>query len=170
MFFFIWRRGNSNSFFEQTEGSCSSGDQILIPFPFLILTPITNPSLKSSNPLPKHLEAIEALKSLLQQKLKNGEDEEALTILKLLVSTQPQVTDWKFMIASLSTEMGQTENARTVFEEILQSNPLSFDALFENALLMYGCGEGKAVKGPIIKQRLVYHTAKWCIRELSDFH
>ncbi|XWS64002.1 hypothetical protein CRYUN_Cryun06bG0149400 [Craigia yunnanensis] len=90
-------------------------------------------------------EAIEALKSLLQQKLENGEDEEALTILNGLVSAQPQVTDWKFLLARLLSEMGQTENAGKVFEEILRSNPLSFEALFENALLMDRCGEGEAV-------------------------
>lgn len=104
---------------------------------------------KPTSPLSEFLEsnneAIEALKSLLQQKLENGEDEEALTILNRLVSAQPQVTDWKFLLARLLSEMGQTDNARTVFEEILQSNPLSFEALFENALLMDRCGEGEAV-------------------------
>ncbi|XP_007045336.2 PREDICTED: protein SLOW GREEN 1, chloroplastic [Theobroma cacao] len=90
-------------------------------------------------------EAIEALKYLLEQKLENGEDEEALTILNRLVSAQPQVTDWKFLLARLLSEMGQTENARKVFEEILRTNPLSFEALFENALLMDRCGEGEAV-------------------------
>ncbi|XWS22898.1 hypothetical protein CRYUN_Cryun29cG0075500 [Craigia yunnanensis] len=104
---------------------------------------------KQTSPLSEFLEsnneAIEALKSLLQQKLENGEDEEALTILNRLVSAQPQVTDWKFLLARLLSEMGQTENARKVFEEILLSNPLSFEALFENALLMDRCGEGEAV-------------------------
>ncbi|XVE91911.1 hypothetical protein REPUB_Repub01dG0052100 [Reevesia pubescens] len=104
---------------------------------------------KQTSPLSEFLEsndeAIEALKSLLQQKLENGEDEEALTILNRLVSAQPQVTDWKFLLARLLGEMGQTENARKVFEEILKSNPLSFEALFENALLMDRCGEGEAV-------------------------
>lgn len=32
-----------------------------------------------------------------------------------------------------------------MFDEILQTNPLSFEALFENALLMDRCGEGEAV-------------------------
>ncbi|XP_038876236.1 protein SLOW GREEN 1, chloroplastic [Benincasa hispida] len=104
---------------------------------------------KQSSPLNDFLEsnseAIEALKSLLQQKLENGEDEEALKILKQLVSAQPSVTEWKFLMARLLGEMGKTENAREVFEEILAVNPLSFEALFENALLMDRCGEGEAV-------------------------
>jgi len=41
--------------------------------------------------------------------------------------------------------MGDTDTARSFYEEILKSNPLSFEALFENALLMDRCGEGEAV-------------------------
>ncbi|XP_068333740.1 protein SLOW GREEN 1, chloroplastic-like [Pyrus communis] len=104
---------------------------------------------QSSSPLSDFLgsnsEAIDALKSLLQQKLENGEDDEALKILQRLVAAQPSATEWKFMMARVLSEMGENESARQVFEEILASNPLSFEALFENALLMDRCGEGEAV-------------------------
>ncbi|KAJ7942724.1 protein SLOW GREEN 1, chloroplastic [Quillaja saponaria] len=104
---------------------------------------------EQSSPLTEFLEssseAVEALKSLLQQQLENGEDSEALKILKRLVSAQPEVTEWKFLMGRLLNEMGDTENARNVFEEILAVNPLSFEALFENALLMDRFGEGQAV-------------------------
>ncbi|CAK8578251.1 unnamed protein product [Lathyrus sativus] len=90
-------------------------------------------------------ESPEALKSLLQQKLELGENEEALKILKHLISSQPEVTDWKFLAARLTTEMGDTDSAVSFYEEILKSNPLSFEALFENDLLMDRCGEGDAV-------------------------
>ncbi|XP_031256241.1 protein SLOW GREEN 1, chloroplastic-like [Pistacia vera] len=90
-------------------------------------------------------QGIESLKSLLQQKLENGQDQESLTILQRLVAAQPEVSDWKFLMARLLGEMGRTQEARNVFEEILVRNPLSFEALFENALLMDRCGEGEAV-------------------------
>ncbi|XAR48023.1 hypothetical protein NMG60_11030713 [Bertholletia excelsa] len=106
-------------------------------------------SSSSSSPLTQFLEsnseAIEALKSLLQQKLEAGEDEEALRVLEKLVSAQPEQTEWKFLMARLFNEMGKTQEARDVFEDILKKNPLSFEALFENALLMDRCGEGEAV-------------------------
>ncbi|KAH7510556.1 hypothetical protein FEM48_ZijujUnG0114200 [Ziziphus jujuba var. spinosa] len=108
--------------------------------------PVQKPA---SSPLSEFLEsnseAIEALKSLLQQKLENGEDEEALKIVKRLVSAQPESNEWKFLMARLLSEMGETESARHVFEEILERNPLSFEALFENALLMDRRGEGEDV-------------------------
>ncbi|XP_061995104.1 protein SLOW GREEN 1, chloroplastic [Rosa rugosa] len=90
-------------------------------------------------------DAVDALKSLLQQKLENGEDDEALKILQRLAAAQPSVTEWKFLMARVLSEMGETGSARQVFEEILKSNPLSFEALFENALLMDRSGEGHAV-------------------------
>ncbi|XP_058098062.1 protein SLOW GREEN 1, chloroplastic [Magnolia sinica] len=95
--------------------------------------------------LESHTDAVDSLKSLLQQKLEAGEDSEALTILKRLASAQPSQLDWKFLMARLFNEMGETSEARRVFEEILAVNPLSFEALFENALLMDRCGEGDAV-------------------------
>lgn len=48
-------------------------------------------------------------------------------------------------MARLLNEMGEVEPAREALEEILTQNPLSFEALFENALLMDRCGEGEAV-------------------------
>ncbi|KAF8389604.1 hypothetical protein HHK36_024123 [Tetracentron sinense] len=97
--------------------------------------------------LESHSDAVDALKSLLQRKLEDGDDEEALKILKRLVSSQPSELEWKFLTARLLNEMGETDEARKVFEEILAVNPLSFEALFENALLMDRCGEGEAVLG-----------------------
>ncbi|KAL3510260.1 hypothetical protein ACH5RR_029661 [Cinchona calisaya] len=95
--------------------------------------------------LESNSEAVEALKSLLQQKLEAGEDEEGLTILRKLSSAQPENPEWKFLMARLLNEMGNTQESRKVFEEILVKNPLSFEALLENALLMDRCGEGAAV-------------------------
>ncbi|KAL5554066.1 hypothetical protein UlMin_041467 [Ulmus minor] len=104
---------------------------------------------EQSSPLSEFLEsnseAIDALKSLLQLKLENGEDEEALKIVKRLVAAQPAENEWKFLMARLLNEMGETQSARQVFEEILSVNPLSFEALFENAVLMDKSGEGEAV-------------------------
>jgi tetratricopeptide (TPR) repeat protein len=90
-------------------------------------------------------ESVEALKSLLQQKLELGEVEEALKILKSLISSQPEVTEWKFIAARLTIEMGDTDAARSFYEEILNLNPLSFEVLFENVRLMDRVGEGDVV-------------------------
>ncbi|KAF3432422.1 hypothetical protein FNV43_RR27162 [Rhamnella rubrinervis] len=123
---------------EQTHDQVQEGEQEQEPVQEPASTPL-------SEFLESNFEGVEALKSLLQQKLENGEDEEALKIMKRLESAQPSANEWKFLMARLLNEMGDTESARNMFEEILVQNPLSFEALFENALLMDRCGEGEAV-------------------------
>lgn len=112
---------------------------------------VGNEGEREKSPLSQFLEtrseAVEALKTLLDQKIDAGEDSEAVQILKRLVSAQPLNLDWKFLMARLLNEMGEVEESRKVFEEILAVNPLSFEALFENAILMDRCGEGEAVLG-----------------------
>lgn len=101
-------------------------------------TPLSNLLVSDSG-------AVESLKSLLQQVMAAGKDQEALEVVKKLVSAQPEETEWKFLMARMLIEMGSIQDARDVFEEILKLNPLNVEALFENALLMDRCGEGGAV-------------------------
>lgn len=109
-----------------------------------------NPNLgnQESSPLTEFLEsnteAIEALKSLLKQKLDEHDNNESLKILKKLSTAQPENMEWKFLTARLLCEMDNVKEAKQAFEEILSRNPLSFEALFENAVLMVLCGEGEA--------------------------
>ncbi|VVA98095.1 unnamed protein product [Arabis nemorensis] len=112
-------------------------------------------------------EAVQTLRSLLQQKLENGEDEEALKLLEQLVAAQPEETEWKFLMARLLGEMGRSENARQVFEEILKRNPLSFEALFENALLMDRSGEGAAVLQRL-EDALAIAESENMVKEIRD--
>ncbi|TKY59730.1 SLOW GREEN 1 protein [Spatholobus suberectus] len=61
-----------------------------------------------------------------------------------LISAQPEVADWKLLAARLAAEGGDAESARAHYEAVLAADPLSFEALFENALLMDRCGDGEA--------------------------
>ncbi|XP_075512308.1 protein SLOW GREEN 1, chloroplastic-like [Primulina tabacum] len=103
----------------------------------------------SNSPLAQLLEsnseAIDALKTLLRQKLEAGEDEEGLAILRQLSSAQPESLEWKFLMARVLNELGKIQEARDALEEVLTKDPLSYEALFENALLMDKSGEGDAV-------------------------
>lgn len=112
-------------------------------------------------------EAIDALKKLLQEKLDAGEDEESLSILRKLSSAQPDNSEWKFLIARVLNEMGKVEEARDAFEEILSKNPLSFEALFENALLMDRSGEREAVMRRLAEALKVAETEQK-VKEARD--
>ncbi|CAN6464157.1 unnamed protein product [Victoria cruziana] len=94
--------------------------------------------------LDSHPESTAHLKAVVQQKLESGEDAEALSVLQSLVRSQPGEPEWKFLTARLLNEMGRPEESRALFEEILAENPLSFEALFENSILLDRCGEGRA--------------------------
>ncbi|KAK8522686.1 hypothetical protein V6N13_115644 [Hibiscus sabdariffa] len=102
-------------------------------------------TLSLSEFLESNEELVEVLKSYIHEKIENHEDEEAFSILNNLISAQPNVTHWKFLFGRLLFDMGQTEKARKVFDEILKSNPFNYETLFEYALLMDRCGEGEAV-------------------------
>lgn len=90
-------------------------------------------------------ETISSLRSLVYQKLEQGEDPEALELVKKLISFQPSEIEWKFLAARIYNEMGELTESRKLYEEILEMNPLLFEALFENAVLMDRCGEGEEV-------------------------
>uniref|UniRef100_A0A1D1YXX1 TPR repeat-containing protein MJ1345 n=1 Tax=Anthurium amnicola TaxID=1678845 RepID=A0A1D1YXX1_9ARAE len=89
-------------------------------------------------------EAVEALRSLLYEKLDNGEYAEGLRILDRLIAARPSEAEWRFLAARVHRETGDAAGARRLLEEILAGDPLSFEALFEKAVLMDRCGEGEA--------------------------
>lgn len=97
-----------------------------------------------SNPIELSSETINSLRTLLYQKLNDGEDSAALVLLDRLLLLQPTEPEWKFLAARLRNEMGDPESSRRIYEEILAADPLSFEALFENAVLMDRCGEHAA--------------------------
>ncbi|XP_074588563.1 protein SLOW GREEN 1, chloroplastic-like [Curcuma longa] len=95
--------------------------------------------LLDSNP-----QTVDALRSLLFRKLEAGDDSEALAVIRRLISAQPGETEWKLLAARLLRETGEVAESRRLYEEILAVDPLSFEALFEKAVLMDRCGEGGA--------------------------
>ncbi|XP_042374712.1 protein SLOW GREEN 1, chloroplastic-like [Zingiber officinale] len=88
--------------------------------------------------------ASQLLRSLLFRKLESGDDSEALAAIGQLISAHPDETEWKLLAARLFRETGEVAESRRLHEEILAVDPLSFEALFENAVLLDRCGEGDA--------------------------
>ncbi|XP_027154506.1 protein SLOW GREEN 1, chloroplastic-like [Coffea eugenioides] len=133
--------------------------------------PPAPPPTQANSPLTPILESdphiVEDFRSSLMLMLKNGEYEEVLKTLRKLSSAQPENTEWKFLMARLLKKMGKTQESRRVFEEILARNPLSFEALFENALLMDRCGEGASVMSRLEKALKIAEEKKK-VKEARD--
>ncbi|KAK1380717.1 Transmembrane and TPR repeat-containing protein 1-like [Heracleum sosnowskyi] len=81
-------------------------------------------------------DAIETLTLLLDQKYEAGDYDECLRILKELISAQPERLTWKLLLAKVFKQMGETEKAFHVLDEVLSKNPIEPHALFENAVWM----------------------------------
>lgn len=93
-------------------------------------------------------DAIETLKQLIDQKYEAGDYEECLRISKELISAQPEYPTWKIAMAKILKQMGETEKAFGVLNEVLSKNPIEPHALFENAVWMGFEGkEEEAIKG-----------------------
>lgn len=81
-------------------------------------------------------DAIETLRQLLDQQYEAGNYEECLRISKELISAQPERPTWKIAMATVLKQMGETEKAFGVLDEVLAKNPIEPRALFENAVWM----------------------------------
>ena len=94
--------------------------------------------------LESNAEAMQTLRTLLYEKLDNGEYLDSINILDKLISSQPSETEWRFLSARVHDEIGDFTGARKQLEEILASDPFSFEALFQLVVLMDRTGEGEA--------------------------
>lgn len=81
-------------------------------------------------------DAIETLTLLLDQNYEAGDYEECLRILKELISAQPEHPTWKLLLAKVLKQIGETEKAFSVLDEVLSKNPIEPRALFEHAVWM----------------------------------
>ncbi|KAL8105741.1 hypothetical protein AgCh_029510 [Apium graveolens] len=81
-------------------------------------------------------DAIETMRQLMDQKYEAGEYEECLKISKKLISAQPERPIWKISLATVLKQMGETEKAFGILDEVLSKNPIEPHALFENAVWM----------------------------------
>ncbi|XP_078448507.1 protein SLOW GREEN 1, chloroplastic-like [Wolffia australiana] len=105
--------------------------------------PVSAPSALSHF-LESNAEAVEALRTLLYDKLDGGELREGLRILDKLIAARPDDAEWRFLAARVHDEMGDLAGARRRLEEVLAADPLSTEALLQIAVVMDRAGEGAA--------------------------
>ncbi|KAE8654226.1 hypothetical protein F3Y22_tig00117056pilonHSYRG01166 [Hibiscus syriacus] len=73
-------------------------------------------------------------------------NEPALPVEKEADDLKPKQTSSLYEeMKALLADMGQTEKARRLFDEILQSDPFGYETLYEYALLIDRCGEEEVV-------------------------
>ncbi|KAL2628722.1 hypothetical protein R1flu_013408 [Riccia fluitans] len=91
--------------------------------------------------LERHPGDLKALQALLYMRLKKGEVKSAMPVVEKLIEMQPEQLEWKFIRAQGFEFVGDLEQARQAFQEILDLKPLSARALQGLAVVMQKNGE-----------------------------
>lgn len=88
---------------------------------------------------------VEALKMVVNLKMKRGKPKEAVSYVEKLIEVQPKEVEWRLLQALCYELMGQFSKAKKLFKEILKQKPLMLRALHGLAMAMHKNLEGPAV-------------------------
>ncbi|KAL3686814.1 hypothetical protein R1sor_013123 [Riccia sorocarpa] len=91
--------------------------------------------------LERHPGDLKALQALLFMRLKKGQVNAAMPVVEKLIEMEPDQLEWKFIRAQGFEFVGDLEQAREAFDEILKLRPLSARALQGLAVVMQKSGE-----------------------------
>lgn len=79
--------------------------------------------------LEKNERDVEALKTIVNVKMRKGKTKEALKYVEKLIDVQPREMEWRLLQALCYEMMGQLSKAKMLFKEILKQRPLLLRAL-----------------------------------------
>ncbi|GAB4833675.1 hypothetical protein Ancab_031920 [Ancistrocladus abbreviatus] len=71
---------------------------------------------------------VQALKALMESKIKNRKLPEAIEVVRRLIELEPDEVEWQLLKAHMYSYTGETELAKMGFEEILAKDPLRAEA------------------------------------------
>lgn len=95
--------------------------------------------------LEKNPRDVDALKTIVNVKMRKGKTKEALKYVEKLIKVQPREMEWRLLEALCYEMMGQLSKAKRLFKEILKQKPLLLRALHGLAMVMHKNVEGPAV-------------------------
>ncbi|XP_016481048.1 protein SLOW GREEN 1, chloroplastic [Nicotiana tabacum] len=95
--------------------------------------------------LEKNERDVEALKTIVNVKMRKGKTKEALKYVEKLIEVQPREMEWRLLQALCYEMTGQLSKAKSLFKEILKQRPLLLRALHGLAMVMHKNFEGPAV-------------------------
>lgn len=87
---------------------------------------------------------VEALRSLMEVKIKSRKLQEAIGILDRLIELEPEEREWPLLKANIYSYSGEFESAKRAFEEILEKDPVRVEAY--HGLVMAASESGDELK------------------------
>lgn len=123
----------------------------------------------SEEQLSRDPDDVEALRSLMEAKIKANKLDEAVRVLDRLIEVEPEEYEWSLLKANIHSYSGELELARREFEAILEKDPLRVEAY--HGLVMATSQSGENLKD-VVKR--VEEAMKICEKqrnksEVRDF-
>uniref|UniRef100_A0A7N0RGT4 Chloroplast lumen common family protein n=1 Tax=Kalanchoe fedtschenkoi TaxID=63787 RepID=A0A7N0RGT4_KALFE len=97
--------------------------------------------------LSSHPDDVEALRSLMELKIKNQKLQEAIGVIDRLIQIEPGEKEWPLLKAHLYSYNGEYETARAQFEEVLAKDPLRVEAYHGLVMAVSQSSSGDELKG-----------------------
>uniref|UniRef100_A0A7N0UCK0 Chloroplast lumen common family protein n=1 Tax=Kalanchoe fedtschenkoi TaxID=63787 RepID=A0A7N0UCK0_KALFE len=96
--------------------------------------------------LSSHPEDVEALRSLMEAKIKNRKLQEAIGVIDRLIQIQPEEKEWPLLKAHVYCYNGEYEIAMAQFEEVLAKDTLCVEAYHGLVMAVSQSGSGDELK------------------------
>lgn len=109
---------------------------------------------------------VEGLKSLMEAKIKNKKLGEAVEVLNRLIELEPDDGEWPLLRCHMYSYMGESEMAKSGFEEIIAKEPLRVEA-FHGLVMAVSQGEKGGKELEEVTKRTV-EAMERCRREKKN--
>ncbi|XP_074289797.1 protein SLOW GREEN 1, chloroplastic-like [Silene latifolia] len=93
------------------------------------------------------------LKSLMEVRIKNKKLAKAVEVLNRLIELEPEEKEWMLLRAHMYTYMGETEMAKTGFEEIIEKDPVRAEA-YHGLVMAVSQGEEGGAELDVVADRI----------------
>lgn len=120
--------------------------------------------------LSSHPDDVTALRSLMEVRIKSRKLPEAIELIDRLIELEPEEKEWPILRANIFSHSGDSESAKTAFEEIISKDPLRVEAYHGLAMAYSDSGDGlKAVEERIQEAMAKCKKERKNGKDLRDF-
>ncbi|CAN7062226.1 unnamed protein product [Brassica rapa subsp. trilocularis] len=117
--------------------------------------------------LSSHPDDVSALRSLMEVRIKSRKLLEAIDLINRLIDLEPNEKEWPILKANVLSHSGDSDSAKTAFEEIIAKDPLRVEAYHGLAMAYSDSGDDLKAVEERIREAMV--RCKKDVKDLRDF-
>ncbi|RID67180.1 hypothetical protein BRARA_D02272 [Brassica rapa] len=114
-----------------------------------------------------HPDDVSALRSLMEVRIKSRKLLEAIDLINRLIDLEPDEKEWPILKANVLSHSGDSDSAKTAFEEIIAKDPLRVEAYHGLAMAYSDSGDDLKAVEERIREAMV--RCKKDVKDLRDF-